>query len=152
MWRAPAALAIATLCVAPASAQSTDPALAKRSNEMATAFNARDAAKVGALYTEDAVLMPPNTPMVKGRAAIEAWFKGGFDDGFSNLRLAPFRTDVSGDLAYVAGTYTISGKSSTGSFEDRGKYVEVWKRSGGQWRIATDIFNSDLPPPPAPPK
>jgi len=149
MWKTPAGVVIAALCTTPALAQSTDPALAKRSSEMTTAFNAKDAAKVGALYADDAVLMPPNTPMVKGRAAIEGWFKTGFDQGFSNLRLAPFRTDVSGDLAYVAGTYTISGKSPAGAaFEDRGKYVEVWKRSGGVWRMATDIFNSDLPPPP----
>ena len=149
MWRTTAVVAVATVCVVTVAAQSTDPTLAKRSAEMQTAFNAKDPAKVGALYTEDAVLMPPNTALVKGRAAIEAWFKGGFDEGFSNLRLTPFRSDVSGDLAYVAGTYTISGKTPGGSFDDRGKYVEIWKRSGGQWRIATDIFNSDLPPPPA---
>lgn len=149
MWRTTAVLAVATVCVVTVAAQSTDPTLAKRSGEMQTAYNAKDSAKVGALYTEDAVLMPPNSALIKGRAAIEAWFKGGFDEGFSNLRLTPFRSDVSGDLAYVAGTYTISGKTPAGSFDDRGKYVEIWKRSGGQWRIATDIFNSDLPPPPA---
>ena len=148
MWRRSAAVAIAVVCFVPVGAQSTDPALVKRSGEMQAAFNAKDSAKVGALYTDDAVLMPPTTALVKGRTAIEAWFKDGFNQGFSNLRLTPFRTDVSGDLAYVAGTYTISGKTPGGSFDDRGKYVEIWKRSGGQWRIATDIFNSDLPPSP----
>jgi len=143
------AMAAAVMLAAAPSAQTTDPAIAKRSAEMTTAFNAKDAAKVGALYEQDAVLMPPNQALIKGRAAIEAWFKGGFDEGFSNLRLAPFRTEVSGDLAYVAGTYTISSKMPSGPFEDRGKYIEVWKRSAGQWRIAADIFNSDLPPPPA---
>ena len=151
MRSTPMALALATLCVTTALAQSTDPALVKRSAEMTTAFNARDAAKVAVLYTDDAVLMPPNMPLVKGRAAIEAWFKAGFDQGFFNLRLSPIRSEVSGDLAYVAGTYVVSAKSPAGAaIEDRGKYVEVWKRSGGQWRMVSDIFNSDLPP--APPK
>jgi uncharacterized protein (TIGR02246 family) len=149
MSRTAAALTVALLYAAPSIAQTTDPAIAKRSNEMTTAFNARDAAKVGALYAEDAVLMPPNMPLIKGRAGIEAWFKGGFDQGFSNLRLAPFRSEVSGDLAYVAGTYTISAKPPAGAaVEDRGKYIEIWKRSGGQWRMVSDIFNSDLPPSP----
>ena len=148
MGRRSAVVMVAVLCFVPVNAQSTDPALAKRSGEMQAAFNAKDSAKVGALYNEDAVLMPPNTELVKGRAAIEAWFKVGLDQGFSNLKLVPFRTEVSGDLAYVAGTYTISGKTPAGSFEDRGKYVEIWKRSGGQWRLAADIFNSDLPPAP----
>jgi len=35
---------------------------------------------------------------------------------------------------------------------DKGKYVVILKRgSNGQWRLAHDIFNSDMPPP-APPK
>jgi hypothetical protein len=47
MWRTRAAVVFATLCAAPAIAQSTDPALAKRSGEMVAAFNAKDAAKIG---------------------------------------------------------------------------------------------------------
>jgi hypothetical protein len=34
------------------------------------AFNAHDWAAVAAFYTEDAVMMAPNTPAVKGRAAV----------------------------------------------------------------------------------
>ena len=42
----------------------TDPTLDKLAQEFAAAFNAKDAAKVASFYTEDAVLMPPNRPMV----------------------------------------------------------------------------------------
>jgi ketosteroid isomerase-like protein len=32
--------------------------------------------------------------------------------------------------------------------EDRGKYLEIWKRQAdGSWKVALDIFNSDLPLP-----
>ena len=28
---------------------------------------------------------------------------------------------------------------------DAGKYVVVWRKVGGEWKAAADIFNSDLP-------
>lgn len=31
---------------------------------------------------------------------------------------------------------------------DRGKYLQIWRRENGEWRIAVDIFNSDLVPQP----
>ena len=49
------------------------------------AFNAKDAAKVALLYTDDAVVMPPNHALVKGRANIEAYFKQEFQLGVTNL-------------------------------------------------------------------
>src|SRR5262249_31288379 len=43
---------------------------------MSSAFNEGDAAKLAWLYEPDAVLMPPNEPMVRGREAIRLWFEG----------------------------------------------------------------------------
>ena len=65
----------------------TDPMLNKMATEWAAAYNAKDAAKLAGFYTEDAVFMPPNQPMAKGRAAIEAQFKREFQQGFTNLKL-----------------------------------------------------------------
>ena len=39
------------------------------------AFNKGDAAAVAALYTEDAYVLPPGSAMVKGRPAIEAFWR-----------------------------------------------------------------------------
>jgi ketosteroid isomerase-like protein len=38
------------------------------------AFNLRDPAALAALYTEGAILMPPNELQVQGRRAIRLWF------------------------------------------------------------------------------
>jgi len=44
------------------------------------AFLAKDASAVADFYTEDAILLPPNTEMVRGKTSIqefqEAFFKG----------------------------------------------------------------------------
>jgi uncharacterized protein (TIGR02246 family) len=138
----------------------TDPALDKLTAAFAEAFNAKDAAKVASFYTEDAVLMPPNEARVSGRSNIEAWFKKSIEQGLTNLRLSPTESSTAGGQAFEAGTYTLtvgSGSSQTtggggSSVNDKGKYVVVWKRAGSDWKLAYDIFNSDLPPAPAPPK
>jgi ketosteroid isomerase-like protein len=63
-------------------------------------------------YTEDAVSMPPNQPMAKGRAAIEAQFQREFQrefqQGFTNLKLTPMESAISGSQAFEAGTATMT--------------------------------------------
>jgi uncharacterized protein (TIGR02246 family) len=128
----------------------TDPALTKLAKAWEAAFNAKEIAKVAAMYTDDAVVMPPNHEAVRGRANIEAFFK---EMEGANFTLTPFESATSGSTAYEAGTYQMSMTPKTGQpTTDKGKYVVVLKRgSDGQWRLAFDIFNSDMPLP-APPK
>jgi uncharacterized protein (TIGR02246 family) len=128
----------------------TDPALDKLAKEFMAAFNAKDAAKVAALYAEDAVLMPPDTPIVKGRAGIEAHYKREFQQGVSNLQLRPTESAITGAQGFEVGTSTVTVKTDTTTVTDNGKYMTLFKRVGSDWKISYDIFNSDqaMPPPP----
>jgi uncharacterized protein (TIGR02246 family) len=128
----------------------TDPALTKLAKAWEAAFNAKDIPKVASMYTDDAVVMPPNHEAVRGRANIEAFFK---EIEGATLTLTPFESATSGSTAYEAGTYQMSITPKTGQpTTDKGKYVVILKRgSDGQWRLAFDIFNSDMPLP-TPPK
>ena len=56
--------------------------------------------------------------------------------------------DVSGDLAYEAGTYSVTDAS--GATVDTGKYIGVFLKRDGTWRYIRDTWNSDYPPAPAP--
>jgi ketosteroid isomerase-like protein len=129
----------------------TDPALTKLAQEFAAAFNAGDATRVGSFYADDATLMPPNEPAIKGRQNIVAWFKGGIDQGFTDFQLSPTESSTAGTQAFEAGTYSLTMKTGTGAAPttDKGKYIVVYKRIGAEWKLAYDIFNSDLPPQPA---
>lgn len=70
----------------------------------------------------------------------------------------PNRVEVSsaGDMGYTVGAYKLTIHDAQGKpVTDRGKYVTVWqKQLDGTWKVVADIFNSDLPAPPAtkPPK
>ncbi|MGE5803721.1 MAG: YybH family protein [Gemmatimonadota bacterium] len=98
------------------------------------------------LYTENGSVMPPNTGIVEGRAAIRAW-TAAFPPT-SDFALTPIEIDGRGDLAYVRGTYSfkIVGPDGHQVGEDHGKFVEIRrKQPDGEWLIAVDIFNSDVP-------
>ena len=120
-------------------------AIEEGSAAFVAATNANDWGGVAALYTEDAVMMPPNGPAVEGQAAIEAFFAAY--PPFSGFTLNPVEIDGRGDLAFVRGTYSmtleIEGMEPT---PDTGKYIEIRRRqTDGSWLIAEDIFNSDVP-------
>jgi uncharacterized protein (TIGR02246 family) len=114
---------------------------------------AGDAKAVAALYTEDAVEMPPNQPLIKGRTAIEQYYQKGFASGnkISAFSVSHLQTEATGDLGYDAGTYqqTMTPAGGDKPVSDRGKYVVILKRAGGAWKVAYAIYSSDqLPPPP----
>ena len=68
------AIAFTTLIGMPALAQQA--AIDAANAKWIELFNKGDYAGVSQLYTEDAVALPPGSPMVKGRAAIAAMWKG----------------------------------------------------------------------------
>ena len=101
-------------------------------------------------YDEGASLLMPNAPIVTGRDGIrKAWEPMFAIPGF---RLEPKTTKVevarSGDLAYAQGSYQFTAFDPKGGpVNDRGKFVVVWKKQpGSTWRIAADIWNSDMQP------
>jgi uncharacterized protein (TIGR02246 family) len=111
------------------------------------AANAADVPGLVALYTSDAVLMPPDMPLVKGRANIEAFHRKMMDMAkLSNVTITPMTTEMVGDTAVDAGTYrqTVTPKGGT-PMQETGKYVVLLKKEAGGWKLAYEIYNSDKP-------
>lgn len=100
---------------------------------------------VAGFYTEDAVLMPPNHPIVEKRDNIRNFFQGLVDSGFSSIKLETTNIESVGNLAYGRGRYTLSMSPPGGApVQDVGKYIVIYRRqAGGSWRAIADIFNSD---------
>ena len=150
---------VLSLCTAPLLAMqtgaqpgrgATDPAIAAVADHYVKATLAGDAKAVAALYTEDAVEMPPNLPAVKGRAAIQQYYEMGFKEAkISQFSITHVESRSTGDTGYDAGTYRQTATPTGGpEIKDTGKYVVILKRIGGSWKVAYAIYNSDLPPPP----
>ena len=108
---------------------------------------AKDASSIAQLYAEDGAVMPPNAPIGKGRAAIQQTWASlmqlpGFDLTFTPEQII---VSSSGDMALDRGTYRLTVAPKGTAQTDTGKYVVVWRKIGGEWKAAADIFNSDLP-------
>jgi uncharacterized protein (TIGR02246 family) len=112
------------------------------------AVQAKDAAASAGFYAADGALLAANAPIARGTAAVTATWQGLLGLKNINLTFAPTQVMVSnsGDMAYDIGTYALSFDSDKGAVKDVGKYVVVWKKVGGEWKVAADIFNSDGAP------
>ena len=107
----------------------------------AAGVNAKDTTAVFKLYSPDAKVLPPDSPILDaagGRAAI-----GGLvAAGATEMVLTPTITYGVGDLAYQVGTATWK----MGGKPDAVKYSEVLrKESDGKWRYVVDMFSPMAP-------
>jgi uncharacterized protein (TIGR02246 family) len=118
----------------------------------ADAYNAQDADKLAAMYWEDAVLQPPGAPAATGTAAIREFLAADTATtkaaGLTMNIPEAGAVDVSGDLAYEAGSYTVTDAS--GATVDAGKYIGVFEKRDGKWLYIRDTWNSDNAPAAAP--
>ncbi len=124
---------------------SADPSvLSARTEAWEAAFNAKDIDSLAAIYTSDARLLPPNGEMVTGRDAVRAIFGGLIDAGISG-DLTSVDANVSGNMGYDIGTYTLMDGDTV---VDTGKFIEIFHRGDdGEWLMTNDMWSSDLPPP-----
>jgi ketosteroid isomerase-like protein len=108
---------------------------------------AKDLEKTVSYYADDAIVLPPNAAMVTGKDNIRNLWKG-FLDSFQTISWNTTRVEVSksSDMAVTTGTYELTMKDGT---KDKGKYCETWEKKGADWKVATDMFSSDLPAAPA---
>jgi uncharacterized protein (TIGR02246 family) len=117
----------------------------------AEAYNAGDADKLAAMYWEDAVLLPPGAPAATGRTAIREFLAGdsaGTKAAGLKLNIPEAgAVDVSGDLAYEAGAFSVTDASN--ATVDTGKYIGVFQKRDGKWLYIRDTWNSDKAPAPA---
>jgi len=103
-------------------------------------FNKGDFQGIAELYTVDAVALPPGSPMVRGKAAIGAMWKGMAEQA-SNPKLTALEVKRLGPAtAREIGTFSLTTKGSSPK-EVSGKYLVLWERVRGQWKLAADIWN-----------
>src|SRR4029453_11585719 len=122
------------------------PEVVRVANAYVAAMLASDAAMAAALYQENAVEMPNCRPLVKGRPAIEQYFRSLMKEvTITTFVLTHTESTISGDTAYDVGTYTQRLSTRDGIVDDTGKYIVMLKRTGGEWKIENAIPKRDHP-------
>jgi ketosteroid isomerase-like protein len=112
--------------------------LARVLTDYESAWGARDAKALAALFAEDGFVLASGRPPVRGRDAIERHYQG--HGGPLSLRAIAYATE--GSVGYILGGYT----SETGK-EDDGKFTLTLRQdSAGRWWIVSDMDNSNRQP------
>jgi len=120
-----------------------------------TGYNSGNAAKMAALYTEDANYLTQHfaAGIVHGRSSIQAYVQRGVDAGYRIDSLRAISIGCSGDLTYTVARYDATNAGQ----KVFGVNLVVLRRNGSRWLIvaheaavpdpATAIQHLDIPSP-----
>jgi uncharacterized protein (TIGR02246 family) len=109
-----------------------------------------DAATAASFYDENAVMLVPTMPMVKGRTEIEKTITGWMQSSMKlkDVTFSTISVEGAGNLAVQLGRYFETFDMAGKVVADTGKFVTVWKlQKDGSWKMAYDIWNTDIPAP-----
>ena len=96
---------------------------------------------IDAMFTDDARVLPPNSDPVEGRQAIDELTRQYIEYGVYEFHEETIDFYGSGDLLIDQGNYVmVYGPEKT---REEGKYLNVWRLVDGDWKIHSNIWNSN---------
>ena len=91
------------------------------------------------LYSEDAIILPPDEPSVRGRSAIQAWIQAF--PAIESVTISDVQLSGEGNFAFSTLAFALKLK---GAPPEIGKELLVLRRSsGGKWELVAASFSSD---------
>ena len=118
-------------------------------NRLLAALRAGASDSLLALMAEDVVIMPPNETVLRGKAAVRAWYDQFLNQmRTSSLTVTDREVLVGGDwatevAAFEWGLVPVAGGPP---LIDRGSYIQVWHREpDGRWLFSREVWNSSAP-------
>jgi ketosteroid isomerase-like protein len=120
--------------------QSVREAIDEGNRRFSGAIARKDYAGIAALYTESAMILPPDGPIVMGKPAIEEFWRSAANAiGLTDAVLKTHDLEVAGDMACEVGEANLK----LGDRQLMVKYIVVWMSGGdGHWRAHRDIWNN----------
>ena len=145
------ALVLSTGCTPKDTKAADEQAIRDTDAKWSQSSVAKDLDGVVNVYADSAQLLPPDAPMMTGKAPVRAMWADMLKTT-DKLAWKAVTVEASGDLGYVVGTYEIDVKDAQGkSVAEVGKMSEIFRRQpDGSWKAIVDMFSPDAPPPAAP--
>lgn len=101
-----------------------------------------DSVSLASHYWPDAELLLDNSEVVKGRDILPAW---GSAIRMGVKEMSFTTTDITGSTTFIIETGNYEMKGEHQSVIDRGKYVVVWEKRNGEWKLYRDIGSTSMP-------
>jgi ketosteroid isomerase-like protein len=141
------------------------PMIETLNRQFAEALKTRDFAAVAGMFTDEAVMMPPRRNIITGRNKIQSyWTRAArireikFDTdsvttlgsdvireiGTLHIRIEP-RGATSQDKGGEDAAAGLTEAAGSGSRDVLGKYLFLWRKIDGEWKLETSIWNRNRP-------
>jgi ketosteroid isomerase-like protein len=105
-----------------------------------------DVAAAGVVYSDDARLLAPAGDLIRGRAAVEAYWRAGVALGLSAVEFESLVTVPTGARVTEVGRYAMAVDiRRSHSVVEHGTYLVVHRRVDSAWRRDLDVFEPDEP-------
>jgi len=114
----------------------------KNINEFSKAYVNADYDKLTNFYSTDGKIFPIGADIKAGHEAIKKHWILPKGQSIQSHKVTPREIKIIDNYAYDYGYYSgvsVSKKGVTNTF--KGKYVIVWRKDGGDWKIYLDIWN-----------
>lgn len=115
----------------------------EKSEKFTQAHITRDTTYLNNIFTKDANGYPPNSDIITGRDALAAvnseWVNYGIKEFTEET------TSFFGNEEYLIDEGTYYLRYGEDNIIDRGKYINIWKKENGEWKICSNIWNTSLP-------
>lgn len=127
-------------------------AILKRQEEFPEAHSFEDGSKLAEFYTDDALLMPPDEPIVHGKQAIAEWFDRELKKAapIEKPKIIMEEIEVFGKLAFNRGNLILKfeGETVDKPVILNNRFITIWqKQPDGSWKFYRDIWNTNAPLP-----
>ena len=101
----------------------------------------RDFDSLDRVYTHNARVLPPGAGMVAGRENIKSFWRSAIDQmGVTAVKLETVEFEQVGETGFEVGRGRL--EFASGAVPVNVKYVVVWKREDGVWKLHVDIWNT----------
>ena len=118
-------------------------------NRLLSALRSDSPDSLIALMADDVVIMPPNEPVLNGKAAVRTWYEQFVKQmRTSSLEITNRELLIGGDYATEVARFawTLVPVAGGPPVIDRGSYMQVWHRgSDGRWAFSREVWNSTGP-------
>jgi ketosteroid isomerase-like protein len=101
-----------------------------------------DAAAMAANFTDDVILLPPNSEIIRGRKGVEKLFEASLQGGLKDEVFTTMELSGSGNTIYEICKFTTRFvRERQKPVEQKGTYLCIWKHTASGWKIHRHIWN-----------
>jgi len=125
-------------------------ALMQQSRDWSALAASGDMESVMEFWADDALMLPPDGPLLDGKQAIREYVEGAANIPGFGISWEPERVQLSqsGDMAYLIEKNVTEFDDAEGNkVTVYGKVVTIWRKdSDGNWKNVVDMWNTVSPP------